>query len=223
MIASLLAAATLAQATPARAVYAYTGLPAFESNQGAVEVRSHSVTILLHNGLADGTSTTEVRNPSDKPATVKIRIPLKGYATAGDAPMVSATATWSGRELPLLAGSAPRAANPSNLPSFWSGFVEGTASMPPRSTSALKIAFKAPLGTSGLDRKLKVVAYDLSGGQPIGLLNATLRYDERQVFGLPKLVPNEGWQIGARGAFLRIPSFTPKDGPVVATFYPGDF
>jgi hypothetical protein len=223
MIATLFAAAMVAQASPARAVYAYTGLPTFVSNQGAAEVRTHSVTITVKDGSAEGTSTTEVRNPSDKPATVKVRIPLKGYATQSDAPMVNATATWGGRALSLLAGPSRPAANPGPLPSFWSGFVEGTAYMPPRSTSALKVTFRAPLGTAGLDRKLRVVAYDLSGGSEIGQLNATIRYDERQVFGLPKIVPAEGWQIGKQGAFLRIQDFKPQDGAVVATFYSGGF
>lgn len=224
MIAASLLIAMTAQAAPTRAVYAYTGLPVFTSDQGAVEVRGHSVTIIVRNGMAEGVSTTEVRNPSDKAAQIRLRLPVRGYALSGDAPMVEVKATWAGRPVQLLAAhGAPAAAVGSPLPSYWGGFVEGTATMPPRSTAALKTTFAAPLGKAGLDRKLRVVAYDLSGGQPIGLLNVTLRYDEREVFGLPKIVPAEGWQIGSKGAFLRVPNFTPRDGAAVATFYSGGF
>jgi hypothetical protein len=227
MIATVLAVALAAQAAdpqafPRNATLAYTGLPTFASDQGALDVRSQSVTLTVRGGVVEGVSTTEIRNPASAVANVKVTIPEWGYATTKVGSGVVSEATWAGRPLDLQIGRTT-VTHSSAPPRRWSSSRSATAYMPPRSTAALRITFRVPLGTAGLDRKLRVLAYELGGDQPIGQLNLTVRYDEREVFRLPEIRPAAGWQVGARGAFLRLQNFRPKGETVVATFYPGGF
>ncbi|MGV3618741.1 MAG: hypothetical protein ACO1SV_25745 [Fimbriimonas sp.] len=223
MITTLLAAAMTAQALPPKAIFAFTGLPTFSSNQGEVEVRSHSATITIRDGGAYGTSTTEVRNPSNETATVRVFIPHRGYATSSNAPSITTEATWAGRPLNLKVASPNNAGAPGPLPSLWQTGAIDTVYMPPRSTAALRVNFRSALGTAGLDGKLRVIGYDLGGSRQVGQLNLTLKYDERQVFGLPTIQPAEGWKIGAQGAFFTTREYTPKNERMVATFYTSKF
>jgi hypothetical protein len=221
LAAALAAQAPVAPALPPNAMLAYTGLPTLQSSQGPLDVRSHSVTLTVRNGVVEGVSTTEIRNPASAVANVTVRIPERGVSASSARPTVTVEATWAGRPLELGIGDIP--VTKGSRSSRWSSDRSATAYMPPRSTAALRITFRVPLGTAGLDRKLRLLAYELGGDQPIGQLNLTVRYDEREVFRLPEIRPVAGWQIGPRGAFLRLQNFRPKGETVVATFYPGGF
>ena len=88
---------------------------------------------------------------------------------------------------------------------------------------ALRISYRVPLGKCGFDHKQRLAVYGLTSPAPIGTLMVTYKYAPGVVFHDPEAGPDLGWQIGHKGAFLRINGYDGKAGLSYCAFYPGGF
>ena len=212
MFASML---TLALGARAPVRYSSTGIPVLVSDQGNLEIRNHAVTMTIRGGFVEGESVTEVRNPALKPAHIEVRVPLQTGHRRTEVPEMTLRATWSGQLLSLTpVGSGDRDDD------TW---TVGTGYMPPRSTSALRTKFRQPVlqMTPGRInwRSFLYRFMPARDASTIGQINVAIKYDEREVFGKPEVPASWKWQVGPKGAFLRLKDYTPGGDYLVFGFY----
>lgn len=192
----------------------FSGIP--EITGGNVSIVSHSVTIELNKTFADVNSLTLVKN-NGAAGRVDLAIPRihvdKGVASSAH---FDVQATWA--NAPIALNQAMRSRWGADL-----DFLSGNGAMVAGGSYALRIHFRAPLGKAGFDRKQLIAAYDLSSSNPIGQVNVTYRYAPKVVFHLPSAHPRLGWQIGTKGAFVRLTNYAGDAGASYVTFYPGGF
>lgn len=93
----------------------------------------------------------------------------------------------------------------------------------PRRTYVIKTTTELPIGRAGYEGKLRTVAFLAAGEAPVAQFQASYRYDETSVFGLPELAVGDAKlssQIGAAGAFVRQENYRLPGEPVLLTFFP---
>jgi hypothetical protein len=168
-------------------------------------------------GMVEGESTTEVRNTSGAPSLVWVRIPLSGMARTNNAPTISVEVTRDGKPLVARTTRGPLELEDANR--AWTRGVTASFKMVPRSTTAIRVKFRTPLGQGGLDNLIKVVAYEFGGIEGVRQLNATIKYGPKDIFGLPEFDPKLGWKAGTEGAFLRLQPYQPLGRTALASFY----
>jgi len=214
MLALAAALALQTSTLPEKAIVEYSGVPTVTGQNIAIE--SHSVTITLSKQFADVSSLTLVKN-NGPAGNASIRIP--GFVEGKGPTDLSPTATWANAPLALksdLMMGIPENRNP---------FVRFTGSGPMQNlgTYALRIHYKVPLGRAGLDHKQFVAAYDLTSSAPIGTLMVNFTYAPGVVFHEPEAGPNIGWEIGLKGAFVKLTNYDGKAGLSYCAFYSGGF
>jgi hypothetical protein len=196
-----LAAAFVLQNTtlPNNALVDYSGIPTVTG--GNITIQSHSVTLTMAKDHIDVSSLTLVKN-NGPAGQVGISLP---QFKSGDGPVRAPgfKATWANNPL-TLAGQA-RSDEPLKP---WTS----TGSMVNLGTYALRISYTLPMGKCDLGHKEFLAAYDLTSPVPIGTLMVTYSYGKGVLFHDPELKPSLGWQIGERGAFLRVDGYDGKAG-----------
>lgn len=203
---------------PANAIFSCTGVPEITAQSGGVDLPTHSVTYSLVRGHIEGSSRTEIHNGSSTSAKVTITIPIGGQARAKNAPTVTVETKIGDRELFPRTTRGPLQVTEETT--AWSRPLTTTVTLPPRSTSVLRVDFFGRIGFGGLDKRLKVVAYKFGGDLPVRQLNATFKFDADDVFGLPKLESDLGkWSVGEAGAFIRVNNYAGNGETALATFY----
>jgi hypothetical protein len=201
---------------PENASVEYSGIP--QVTGGQVTFVSHSATLELYKDYAWVTSTSQLHNDGGAGA-VTITVPRArlGMPNSG-APTVPVSATWL---LNLTPGPTSSTIN-GRITSFTNSLI-GSAPLKSGGSYALRISYRVALGKAGFDRKQLLSAYGLSSPVPIGTLNVTYRYAKGVVFRLPEPKPEIGWQIGDRGAFVRIANYDGATDLSYLLFYPGGF
>ncbi|MFI5387067.1 MAG: hypothetical protein ACHQ50_13215 [Fimbriimonadales bacterium] len=199
---------------PEKAVVAYSGIPKITGQN--IAIQSHTVTITVSKEFADVSSLTLIKNNG---AAGNAVILIPGFQTAGTASVPSVSATWTNIAVPLLREpmmSIPEARNPSVR-------FSGSGPMQNLGTYALRISYRLPIGRSGFDHKQYLGAYDLTSPVPIGTLMVTYNYAKGVVFHEPEAGPNLGWQVGEKGAFVKVVNYDGKAGLSYCAFYSGGF
>ncbi|HVT12799.1 MAG TPA: hypothetical protein VHE55_11075 [Fimbriimonadaceae bacterium] len=199
---------------PEKAVVAYSGIPTVTGQN--IVVQSHSVTLLLKKDHAEVSSLTLIKN--DGPAgTAAVTIPE--FQSVPGAPSFAIAATWA--NAPLTLSREQIMGIPENRNPTWR--FSGKGPMKNLGTYALRISYSVPLGKCGFDHKQFLAAYDLNSPAPIGTLMTTYTYGPGVVFHEPEAAPNLGWQVGQKGAFLRLNGYDGKGGLSYCAFYSGGF
>jgi hypothetical protein len=205
--ALVLQAATL----PEKPVVAYSGIPSVSGSN--VVIQSHTVNLSIFKDYVDVSSLTLVKN-SGPAGAANINV---GFGSLGGAQVPTAlTATWAGK--PLVLTQEKRMDQLSGIPP-----MDGAGAMQNLGTYALRISYRVPLGKCGFDHKQRLAAYGLLSSTPIGTLMVTYQYAPGVVFHEPEAGPNLGWQVGLKGAFLKLNNYDGKADVSYCAFYPGGF
>lgn len=206
---ALAAALVVQTGLPEKAVVQWSGIPAISAP--TTHIQFHNVTLTINKTYVDVASTTLVKNDGG-PGVASIAI-YQSQLGGTSLPPVPVTATWAGKPLAIAGWSGSRGASAATT----------SAPMLNLGSYALRISYRVPIGISGFDHKQRVAAYDLTSAAPIGTLMVTYAYAPGVVFHLPDMGPNLGWQIGPKGAFVRINDYDGKAGLSSCAFYPGGF
>ena len=201
----------------------YSGLPILNSAM-PYRVLTHGVTLDIGgstgrgpNGSVFVSSTTVYRHQG---GAEKATIVIPRHRQGDGAPDFDVTATWDNAPLELQPTTT-------NLSGDASPGTESdlTATVPLRQdgTHALRISYSTSLQHMGYNGTQRKAAYLLDGKQPIELLSIAYRYPPQVVFGLPIAEPEEGWEIGSKGASARLANITPPNQVSDIVFYPNSF
>jgi hypothetical protein len=88
-----------------------------------------------------------------------------------------------------------------------------------QATHALRLTVSGMLAKSGYAKDQYIFHYRLAGSQPIGLFSLSYRYRPGSIFGLPKVEPDLGWEVGPKGASIRKTDFNPGNTESTIEFY----
>jgi hypothetical protein len=197
----------------------YSGVP--QISGGTTTLVSHSATIELYKDYAMVSSTTQVHNEGGA-GSVTVMIPRGrlGDEKSGS-PKFPVTVTWNNK--PVALGVKGSSSMMHGKTSMYMANLEGKVPMVKGGSYALKANYRVPLGKAGFDRKQLMAAYDLSSPTGIGVVNVTYKFAKGVVFRLPEPKPDLGWQVGARGAFVRLQNYDGNAGLTYMNFYFGGF
>jgi hypothetical protein len=224
MLTATLTLLLLAQQLPENPGFDLSGMP--RVNASGVRVQTHSVMIELVDKVANVTSTTVFRSDSSAAMPVTVTVPRLriGDANSGQ-PSFRVSASWSGAPMSLTPTGARGSSRPlgDGKSVVYRSDLMGRASMKAGGTHSLRVSYSVPFGRAGFDQKQRIAGYMFDSGPTIGQLNVAYRYGGRTVFRLPEAHPNWGWQVGAKGVFIRQENFAPSGELTYITFYPGGF
>jgi hypothetical protein len=192
-------------ALPEQTYLGYSGIPSVTGTN--LVVQSHTVSLTLHNDHVDVSSLTLVKN-NGPAGTCEIDIPSGGLR---DAPAPSGfVATWANAPVTLT---------------HLDGKGLDTAKVPLKylGSYALRIHYSEPIGKCGFAHDRLIAAYSLQSDVPIGTLMVTYAYAPGVVFHLPEAGPKLGWQVGQKGAFVKLTNYDGKTGLTYCAFYPAGF
>lgn len=196
----------------------YSGIPRISG--GDTSLVSHSATIELYKDYAMVTSTTQVRNLGGAgSAALSFTRGRVGDEKSG-APNFPMSVTWNNKPVVLTAKAGTSQLNGKH--SIFTANLAGKGPMVKGGSYALKVSYRVPLGRAGFDRKQYLAAYDLASA-PVGVANITYKFAKGVVFRLPEPKPDLGWQVGARGAFVRLQNYDGSHGLTYLNFYSGGF
>ncbi len=215
---ALAAALVLQTALPENPSVDYSGLPQVS---GHVTFVSHAVTLELYKDYALVSSVSQIHNDGGA-GSVTVTIPRGriGDEKSGS-PGFGVSATWVNTPIQLGAGSSTSA--PNGKQSIFTSSLKGTAKMTAGGSYALRINYRVPLGRCGFDKKQYLAAYDLASPVSVGVVNVTYKYAKGVVFRLPLPKPDLGWQMGDRGAFVRLANYDGQTSLSYMAFYSGGF
>lgn len=214
MLALVAAVAFQNSSLPEKAVVSYAGIPTITG--GNVTIQSHTVTVLLTKDHAEVSTLTLVKNNG---AAGNVTVTIPEFQSEAGAPSFAISATWANAPMMLKREGImgiPEQRNPS-----WRFSAAGP--MKNLGTYALRTDYSVPLGKCGFDHKQFLAAYDLNSPAAIGTLMVTYKYGPGVVFHEPEAGPNLGWQIGLKGAYVRLDNYDGKAGLSYCAFYSGGF
>jgi hypothetical protein len=196
----------------------YSGIP--QVTGASTSLVSHSATIELYKDYAMVSSVTQVRNLGGAgAATLTFTRGRVGDEKSG-APNFPLTVTWNNKAVALSAKAGTSQLNGKH--SMFSANMWGKGAMVKGGSYSLKVSYRVPLGRAGFDRKQYLAAYDIASA-PVGVANITYKFAKGVVFRLPEPKPDLGWQVGARGAFVRLENYDGGHGLTFLNFYSGGF
>lgn len=196
---------------PEKAAVGYCGIPDL-ANRNLV-IQSHTATLTIASDHVEVSTLTLVKNNGPAATYTVNLLP----ASRGGSPVPAGiTATWA--NAPVAWNQAHRMDQMSGQPPIYASLR-----VQKLGTYALRIKYSAPIGKCGFDHKQRIVAYDLFSTAPIGTLMVTYSCAQGVVFHEPEAGPDLGWQIGVRGAFLKLDNYNGKAGLSYCAFYPGGF
>ena len=168
------------------------------------------MTLQVTKDHVDVSSVTLIKN-NGAAGSFEVDIPT-GDLGGADAP-TDLVATWVSEPVALTATAG-------------SGHTGYTATVPVQNLGsyALRIKFTEPIGRCGMDHKRRLAVYGLSSPVPIGQLQVSYAYEPGVVFHLPVVGPARSkWQVGLKGAFLKVDHYDVKMGLSYCAFYPAGF
>ncbi len=213
-----LAAAIAFQNTklPENAVVRYSGIPTVTGQN--IAIQSHTVTITVAKDYVVASSLTLVKNNG---AAGVASVSFPGLQVGGvPASLSNFEASWAGKPQPVAIAYL---IDKSGKPVLRTNSYTISGAMQNLGSYALRISYRVPIGKSGFDHKQFLAAYDLTSPAPIGTLMVTYNYAPGVVFHEPDAGPNIGWQIGLKGAFVKIANYDGKAGLSYCAFYAGGF
>lgn len=220
----LLALASVVAFLPENPSFDYSGMPYLRGSAG-IETRTHAATIELEKGFATITSTTVFKNMSGAKVTATLVVPRRriGDAMSG-MPVFVPAVVWDKTPLTLRPLSARGSSTPLEGKAVgYTSDLGATVTINPGATHSVRLTVKLPEGKCGYEKKQRVLGYVFDGGSTIGQTNLAFRAAGKAVFNLPKPFPDWPWQVGAKGAFVRMESFAANGDIAHFTYYPGGF
>lgn len=223
MITAAICMLTLGSAYPENPSFDYSGVPSLPG----LTLKTHGIQIDMSAAkVATAMSTSVFKNESSSPVTATLTIPRRrvGDSKSGN-PTFAIDAKWDNAPLKLVAPgiAAPGTSLKGDTFSYQSDLT-AKVTFKPGQTCSLKLSYSLPFGRCGYEQKQKVTGYLFESANAIGLLSLSYRYGGPTVFHLPEAFPNNwGWQVGAKGVFVRKENFQSNGDLTYITFYPGGF
>lgn len=208
-LTSILACTLIAQQKPfADASLVWTGLPRFEQAD-AVRTNLHSATVELVDLGYRIRTLTLFRNTTNLPVTARLIIP-----TYREPEWLRSFFNWR-----VIVDNRPAVPEVDDPKAFAIAFRPGA-------TVSVRTEAVLPLGHAGMRNTERIFAYQLPQlpqAEPVQQVHIAVRYTPEQVFRTTAHEPR-GWQIGPRGAFLKMDRVR-LDRPmtVFLRWYPGGF
>lgn len=212
----LLAAATVFASRPSEAAYIASGIPYWVGNSKFLQMQSHAVTAKIKGERVFFETTTVLKNVTDKPSVGKFVVFQYGLNEESiNAKDILPKVEWDRKS---AAGTSAKING-----------RKGTAfevTVKPSSTHSIHIIYSHPLGRGGLDRRTRIVTYDLSGIAtwltPLNRLNFSIQWDPVEIFQtIPGWAPAK-WQVGEKGAYFQASNLE-SGNAVEFNFYPNSF
>lgn len=235
MVLSLaISLALAAQDVPDKASVIFTGIP-YSREASSVQLVTHDAKAVLTPTDVTVDSLSFFKNASDKVQNLTVAIPIEGHDVTYNMPgSVKVTAMVDNVPVPVTA-STPSFLAPNDQRLIASGVkavsYHGAYTFPlnfvGRGAHSVRIHYSSVIGKAGLDGLQRIVAYDTShanwnGG--VGQFNFSLKYTPRVVFQVYAALPQEGWQIGPSGAFVKQVNFQARpESKYIFTYYPGGY
>ncbi len=208
---------------PENASFDFSGMP-YLSGANFVAVRTHSASLELEKGIVSAASTTVFKNGSNRKLTLTLVLPRGrvGDATSG-MPAFMPAATWDRAPLKLAPQSSRGTSKPLEGKSFvYRSDLVARVGLNPGATHSLRVAYRLPEGRCGFEKKQRILGYAVENSR-VGQFNLAFRSAGKSVFNLPKAHPDWEWQLGAKGAYIRIEPFEAQAQVAYFTYYPGGF
>jgi hypothetical protein len=214
---------------PPSVVAVYTGIPYLQDPVTRdVRFTSHSVTITFNKRESILESVTQIRNPGNGAVSTTLAVPA--FVQAEDNYLLTwatTTATWSGQKLPLMYPGSPDIRPERKISrkvNFYSTTATARVTLPPRSTTVLRINSTAPLPQAPGDFLQYIIYHTASAARipgGIGQFNWSVRFRPNQVFAVDAHSPETAaFQIGPRGAFFQAKEFRGTVRDLMIAFYP---
>jgi hypothetical protein len=224
-----------AQEIPEKASLLYTGVPSCTS-PCPVQLVTHDAKAVLTVGTVTVDSLSYFKNGSDQIQNVTVSIPVEGHNVDYNMPgtvQVSATVDNMPETLTMV---GPKIVPPTDPKLIASGIKAGSyqssyqlkLNFLGRGAHSLRVHYSSSIGKAGLDGAQRVISYDTSGGaswhDAVGQLNFSVKYTPRIVFQIYAALPEDGWQTGPTGAFVKQTNIHPgASSKFIFTYYPGGF
>lgn len=211
----ILATAALLVSQPTEPAYVASGIPYWVGSK-VLQMQTHSVTAKVKGERVQFETTTVLKNMTDKAASGKFVVYQYGLNEESiGAKDINPTVEWDRKP---VSGSAAKLNGRAGR-----GY---SITINPSSTHSIHIVYSHPLGRGGMDRRTRIVPYDLSGIPtwltPLNRLNFSLHWDPSEIFQtMPGWAPST-WQVGEKGAYFQASNL--ERGTVVEfNFYPNTF
>ncbi len=217
MYASLLALGVLAPPS------SWSGSPKWVADDlTAPSVRTvfHKVDVFLTKTEATYKVKTLFKYTGTKPAKGRIIVPVIG--DGGDLGFfkTEVVAAWGGRPV------ARRGlyADP-NVESRWSNWWDFEVGFQPGEWKAFESTLTRPLPKGGTDQVERFVRFKVfDTGDTLEQFQMSVKYPKGLVFHTVSTSPQNGWQVGDRGAFWKRDNWRPSGDELLEfRFYPGTF
>jgi hypothetical protein len=222
---------------PQNATVAFAGAPTTLDRGVPVRMTSHSVTHRLRDGEIVTETVSLFRNQSNRPVTARLALPVyrRTVNAATTPPVRIQSAVWDRNPLSLNVGGGPVGTSIAGdaRDGAWTFSTTNhvaNVTFRPQGTHSLRVVYQSTPGRAGLDRLLRVVAYDISPATawagPIGQFNYSIQYNPQIVFQVFSYRPTGwDWRVDLQsGAFVRRDNFVPpQDGLLAFVYYPNTF
>jgi hypothetical protein len=209
MVAIILIAARLDQPNNSYAELPVLATTQLGSTALQYKILSENVAINLVSGDRVRIASTTVYRNIGAAGTARIFVTSGLLGTKG--PLGKVLATWD--NVPITFA----------YPTATAGTVGNTAyatvPLGKDATHALRMNVFGTLAQSGYAKDEFSFRYKLTGNVPIALFSLAYRYPSGSIFGLPKVEPDLGWEIGSKGASIRKTDFVPNDAETKILFY----
>ncbi|MCH8978049.1 MAG: hypothetical protein IH945_02250 [Armatimonadetes bacterium] len=226
MIATLALALSLPPLhVPADAELVYPVMPQLtpianeDGEKVALRMSIHSARARLGETTCDFASLSLFKNTTDFSGEVELAVSFESYRH-GFGAQIPVRALWSDvevepAEVEVLTGEPSRYVVKFRVP------VDKAA------THSLRLYFTLPIGVSGVDREERLIAYklaDIGQSEAIEQFRMSVQYDQRTVFVPIAAKPDLGWEVGPRGAYLKMDGRRSDHAEVLSyRYYPAGF
>jgi len=204
----------------------YSGTPSFAGVDASnLLIRGHSAIVEVGSREVRVSTTTEVKNRSNRAITVRLVVPRRreGDENSGQPTFaVSATLGQAFVNLrPVSTRGSQRELGPKHV--HYESDLQAPVTLQPGATYGLRTSYSVALGHAAADGKTKVTGYALEGDASIGQFNLSYKTSRGEVFRLPEAHPSLDWEIGTTGAFTKKTDFVPGHRLSWISFYAGGF
>ena len=231
MIAAIaLALAQTPKNIPADAELIYPLMPRLTSvaNEDGAKVRTHmtihSMTVKLGKEKSSYESLSLFKNSADVEGEVDLVVAFEAYRSGFGAD-IPVTVVWSDEEVEPVDLKTRYAVPEKGQIGLYALTYRVTVKK--LSTHSLRIKFKLPVGKSGIDREERLIAYrvfDIKQSQALEQFRMAVKFSEELVFATIASKPDWGWEVGTKGAYLKLDGKkSDRDAIVTYRYYPGGF
>jgi len=232
MIASLVFA-TVVQAPkniPTDAEIVYPLMPSIEAEANAdasnvaLDQSIHGVTLTLGKKETKYETLSLYKNTTKVEGTAVITVAFESYRS-GFGKDIPVTLLWSDEEVEPFDLNVRYSIPEKGQLGLYS--LKYRVPVKKEATHSLKMKYSLPVGMSGIDREERLVAYrvmDIKQSSALEQFRMAIKYDSSTVFVPIDSKPNWGWQVGDKGAYLKMDGKkSNRDAILTFRYYPGGF